>query len=171
MSTTEQLDVKLDKFRLVKHMNSPDDIRAIIVLKNGTVAFATLRTLYIYQKDNLFKPSLTISLDNSVYSLIELPDGSLVAATKGLLIWTISEYCDRAKLKGTIKSDNEIGEVLLLPGDRFACSFFYNSDLYFFKSTMPYSDTPIHKIETSCNSKLTYMKERDELQLPTSEDD
>ena len=28
---------------------------------------------------------------------------------------------------------------------------------------MPYSDTPIHKIETSCNSKLTYMKERDEL--------
>ena len=118
MSTTEQLDVKLDKFRLVKHMNSPDDIRAIIVLKNGTVAFATLRTLYIYQKDNLFKPSLTISLDNSVYSLIELPDGSLVAATKGLLIWTISEYCDRAKLKGTIKSDNEIGEVLLLPGDR-----------------------------------------------------
>ena len=162
MSTSE-LDVKLDKFRLVKQMHVPNDIKAVIVLKNGALAIGTYGTVFIYKKDNIFKPDITIKIQDSANSLLELPDGSLVAGAKGLFIWTFNENFNQAKLKGTIKSDNDIDTVLLLPDERLVFSFTYASNLLFFKSTAPYSDTPIHKIETKCNSMLTYIKERNEL--------
>ena len=156
-------EVNIDKIRLTKQIFIYGDITSILPLKNGNFAYSVNDTIFLVKPENVLSPYLEIKNDEECRSLLELEDGVICAGCKKIKIWNISK--ERAEVKGTIKlesENDEINQLLLLPGERLAAHT--NNGITIYKSTAPYSDTPVHVVTKEKKiSSAIYVKGRDEL--------
>lgn len=143
-----------------------DSINSLLHLKDRRVASCLLdNTIRIYNPSNDYKCEQVIKRHSEgIKSICQLDDGTIVSCSEDKSI-IIGDY--------TIKNAHDIciNKVIALPNNRIAsCSI--DKKIKIWKSTPPYSDTPIKVLEghnASVNSIL-YTKERDML-ISGSDDD
>lgn len=159
---SEERTVDIHKFRILKQAvdNYYNPIKSFIPLKNGGFGYTVCEEIRLFNPDNICKPFLVIKNDEYSYCLTQLEDGKILVGNEKIKIWEIDE--NEAFLQGTIKLKGRLWNLLLLPNDRMVASI-DSHGIEIFKTTPPYTDTPIKEITKERVGYPIYIKERDEL--------